>query len=184
MAFVTDSNRPQRLWQPPPTAWLTASGAASEVPSLLRHPWGRGGTTPATRTRFVTTKTEMQKRKTPTPELLLQSTGDVVSRRQDTNRRGHPSAQQQQQQHTCLRPAGSKTLAAHNQRLVLWAHCTHTHAKNHGTRAEQENAHTHLCRNQTIRPLMFITSTANQMAPRTPRQASEQPKQHKAKQKH
>ena len=40
MAFVTDSNRPQPLWQPPPTACLTASGAASEVPSLLMHPWG------------------------------------------------------------------------------------------------------------------------------------------------
>ena len=34
MAFVTDSNRPQPLWQPPPTACLTAS----EVPSLLRIP--------------------------------------------------------------------------------------------------------------------------------------------------
>ena len=33
MAFVPDSNRPQPLWQPPPTASLTASGAASEVPS-------------------------------------------------------------------------------------------------------------------------------------------------------
>ena len=32
MAFVTDGNRPQPLWQPP-TACLTASGAASEVPS-------------------------------------------------------------------------------------------------------------------------------------------------------
>ena len=40
MAFVTDSNRPQPLWQPPPTACLTASGAASEVASLLLHPWG------------------------------------------------------------------------------------------------------------------------------------------------
>ena len=38
-AFVTDSNR-QPLWQPPPTACPTASGAASEVPSLLMHPWG------------------------------------------------------------------------------------------------------------------------------------------------
>ena len=38
MAFVTDSNRPQPLWQPPPTACLTAAGAASEVPSLLMHP--------------------------------------------------------------------------------------------------------------------------------------------------
>ena len=28
-AFVTDSNCPQPLWQPPPTACLTASGAAS-----------------------------------------------------------------------------------------------------------------------------------------------------------
>ena len=34
MAFVTDSNRPQPLRQPPPTACLTASGAASEAPSL------------------------------------------------------------------------------------------------------------------------------------------------------
>ena len=36
-AFATDSNRPQLLWQPPvspPTARLTASGAASQVPSL------------------------------------------------------------------------------------------------------------------------------------------------------
>ena len=38
MAFVTDSNRPQPLWQPPPTACLTAAGAASEAPSLLLHP--------------------------------------------------------------------------------------------------------------------------------------------------
>ena len=38
-AFVTDSNRPQPLWQHPPTARLTASGAASEVCSLLMHPW-------------------------------------------------------------------------------------------------------------------------------------------------
>ena len=37
MAFVTDSNRPQLRRQPPPTACLTASGAASEVPSLLLH---------------------------------------------------------------------------------------------------------------------------------------------------
>ena len=39
MAFVTDSNRPQPLRQPPPTACLTASQAASEVPSILMHPW-------------------------------------------------------------------------------------------------------------------------------------------------
>ena len=32
-AFVTDSNRPQPLWQPPPTACLTASGAACEARS-------------------------------------------------------------------------------------------------------------------------------------------------------
>ena len=46
IAFVTDSNRPQPLWQPPPTAYLNASGAASEVLSLLMHPcpyrMGRG----------------------------------------------------------------------------------------------------------------------------------------------
>ena len=41
--FVTDSNRPQPLWQPPPTACLTASGAASEAPSRLMHPWGGVG---------------------------------------------------------------------------------------------------------------------------------------------
>ena len=29
LAFVTDSNRPQPLWQPPPSTCLTASGAAS-----------------------------------------------------------------------------------------------------------------------------------------------------------
>ena len=38
MTLATDRNRPQPLWQPPPTACLTASGAASEVPSLLMHP--------------------------------------------------------------------------------------------------------------------------------------------------
>ena len=38
MAFVTNRNRPKPLWQPPPTAYLSASGAASEVPSLLLHP--------------------------------------------------------------------------------------------------------------------------------------------------
>ena len=63
MAFVTDSNRPQPLWQPPLTARLTASGAAFESLSLLMQPsqaplhppplfawtrgymtpWGRGG---------------------------------------------------------------------------------------------------------------------------------------------
>ena len=37
-ALVTDSNGPQPLWQPPPTAYPTASGAAFEVPSLLTHP--------------------------------------------------------------------------------------------------------------------------------------------------
>ena len=35
---LTDSNRPEPLQQPPPTAYLIASGAASEVPSLLMHP--------------------------------------------------------------------------------------------------------------------------------------------------
>ena len=38
-AFVTDSNRPQSLRQPPPTACLTAPGAAFEAPSLRMHPW-------------------------------------------------------------------------------------------------------------------------------------------------
>ena len=33
----------QPLWRPPPTACLTASGAASEVPSLLMHPVRVGG---------------------------------------------------------------------------------------------------------------------------------------------
>ena len=32
-------NRPQPLWQPPPTACLTASGAAAEALSFLMHPW-------------------------------------------------------------------------------------------------------------------------------------------------
>ena len=41
-APVNDSNRPQPLWQPPPTACLTVSRAVSEVPSLLTHPWGGG----------------------------------------------------------------------------------------------------------------------------------------------
>ena len=43
MAFVTDSNRPQPTWQPPPTAYRTALGTASKVPpSSLRG--GGGGT--------------------------------------------------------------------------------------------------------------------------------------------
>ena len=41
LAFITDSNRLQPLWQPPPTACLTASGAASVVPSRPIQPfWG------------------------------------------------------------------------------------------------------------------------------------------------
>ena len=48
-AFVTDSNRPQPLWHPPPTACLTASGAASEVPSLRMQPCS--GVAPARRVR-------------------------------------------------------------------------------------------------------------------------------------
>ena len=39
MAFVTDRNRPQPLWQPPPTACLAASGAAPEALSLPMHHW-------------------------------------------------------------------------------------------------------------------------------------------------
>ena len=38
MAFATDSNCPEPLGQPPPTAYLSASEAASEVPSLLMYP--------------------------------------------------------------------------------------------------------------------------------------------------
>ena len=42
MAFVADNNRPQPLWQPPPTTCLTAAGATSQVRSLLMHPSGEG----------------------------------------------------------------------------------------------------------------------------------------------
>ena len=35
-------SRPQPLGQPPPTAHLSASGAAPEIPSLLMHFWGAG----------------------------------------------------------------------------------------------------------------------------------------------
>ena len=45
MALATGSNRPQPPWQPPLNACLTASGAASEVHSLLVHPRGWGGHT-------------------------------------------------------------------------------------------------------------------------------------------
>ena len=61
-----------------------------------------------------------------------------------------------------------------------------THARTHARTHPPTHApthpptHTHLCRNQTIRPLLLSTSTADRMAPRTPRQASEQSKQHKA----
>ena len=41
--FVTDSNRPQPLWQPPATACLPASAATTELLSLLMHPLGGGG---------------------------------------------------------------------------------------------------------------------------------------------
>ena len=37
MVLVTDSNRPQPLWQPPSTACPTATRVASEAPSLLMH---------------------------------------------------------------------------------------------------------------------------------------------------
>ena len=43
MAIVTDSNRPQPLWQPPPTACPTASMATSAVLSILMLPLGGGG---------------------------------------------------------------------------------------------------------------------------------------------
>ena len=43
MAFVTDNNRPQPLWQPPPNRYPTATGPTSEVPCPLMHPWGGGG---------------------------------------------------------------------------------------------------------------------------------------------
>ena len=46
MALVTDSNRPQPLCQPPPTACPTASGAASEAPFVLVHPWHQGHPAP------------------------------------------------------------------------------------------------------------------------------------------
>ena len=41
VAFVTDSNQPQPLRQPLPTACLTASEVAAGVASLQIHPWGR-----------------------------------------------------------------------------------------------------------------------------------------------
>ena len=37
MAFATDSNRPQPVWQPP-TPYLTVFGAASKVSTLLLPP--------------------------------------------------------------------------------------------------------------------------------------------------
>ena len=39
MAFVTTATAANRFGKPPPTACPTASGAVSEVPSLLMHPW-------------------------------------------------------------------------------------------------------------------------------------------------
>ena len=38
MAFVTEGNRPKPHLQPPPTAYLDASGATTEVPYLPMHP--------------------------------------------------------------------------------------------------------------------------------------------------
>ena len=58
MAFVTDGNRPQALWQPPPNACLTASGTAVEIPSLLMHPWG-GGTLVTGQSKEASLKTPM-----------------------------------------------------------------------------------------------------------------------------
>ena len=64
MAFVTDSNRPQPLWQPPPTACPTASGAASEIPSKAYRSsappnWSPGtgwGTAPRRRAESASTE--------------------------------------------------------------------------------------------------------------------------------
>ena len=51
MAFVTDSNRPQPLWEPPPTACLNAFGAQKGFPLqrlLRRHhfDWTNGRNPP------------------------------------------------------------------------------------------------------------------------------------------
>ena len=43
MALVTDSKGPQPLWQPPPTACLTTSGAPFEVSSITMHTCGGEG---------------------------------------------------------------------------------------------------------------------------------------------
>ena len=45
-----------------------------------------------THTHLVTTKTKVQKRRTRTPEQMLQSTGDVISRRLYTPRTGYSLA--------------------------------------------------------------------------------------------
>ena len=46
---------------------------------------------PPPHTHFVATKTDLQKRKALTPEQMIQSTGDVVSNWQYTNRTGYSS---------------------------------------------------------------------------------------------
>ena len=55
MAFASDSNRPQRLWHPPPSTCPTASGTPSAPASLLMHPMhcnsgGEGPFEPASQT--------------------------------------------------------------------------------------------------------------------------------------
>ena len=50
---VTASQGPQPLCQPPPTACLTASGAASEVPFVSTHPWGLSLRASSKRAPFV-----------------------------------------------------------------------------------------------------------------------------------
>ena len=91
-----------------------------------RTRWSRFAGGGHTHTHFVTTKAEVRKRKTLTSEQMLQSTGDAVSSRQNTNRTGQSSSLTK----TYIQPAESRTHAHARTR-------TRTHTHNGNPKREQ-----------------------------------------------
>ena len=81
-AFVTDSTRPQPLWQPPPTACLTAF----EAPSLLMHPPPPPLMDPECFGRRNPPPMEKQKRRTKTAALVDLRSGKGKGRAAHGNR--------------------------------------------------------------------------------------------------
>ena len=110
MVFVTDSNRPQPLWQPPSTAYQTASGATSEIPFLLMHPWGLEGgggsrfpLTPrdAVLLRLITWKPLSSAPVTRDSQRIEVTMASGVSKVQQLHTRHHHTAQEDGQHSSC-----------------------------------------------------------------------------------